>query len=237
MRRLLIVLAGVVLLLLGLAVPAGASGDSGTLPAGSTACTDRVLSSSGAFIRGRADNVPATFTTRISTTPGGPETTIFTQVTREVAIHFPGNDYPTYRLLITPPTPGTYYFRNCVTATHGSDYRFRLAVEGNGQFDSDIGPHTATLAPGGRHCGDWLSGPSIGLGDGAARLIGSASAPVTFSLSATDSDYGFLGDVFLVTGAAVNEVYLPPSYISSTSACATNTSNTTVTVSFELDPA
>lgn len=237
MRRVLVILAGAALLALGLAAPAHAANPY-MLPAGSTACTDWVRSSAGAYIRGRADHVPATFTTRMSTSVGGPETTIFTQVAREVQIHYPGNDYPTYRLLITPPTPGTYFFRNCVTASHGSDYRFKLAVEGNGSgAQSDVGPHQATLGPGGRHCGDWLPGPSIGLGDGPGRLTGTASVPVTFSFTATDDGYGDMGPVHSVVGTTVNEVFAPGPNISSLSACVTNTSNTMATVAFELDEA
>ena len=236
MSRLLIILAGAAMVALGTAAPAGAANPY-MLPAGSTACTDWVHSANGAYIRGRADNVPATFTTRMSTSVGGPETTIFTQTTREVQIQIPGNDYPTLRVLVQPPTPGTYFFRNCVNASQGSDYAFRLAVERNGAGQSDVGPHQATLGPGGRHCGDWLAGPSIGISDGVGRLVGTSTAPVAFSLTATDVDYGHLGDVFIRTGTAIDEVYASPPHISSLSACVTNTSTVFATVSFELSQA
>jgi len=239
-RRLLIILAGAVLLVLGMAVPAHAVTTivprvSGELPAGSTACTDWVLSSEGVYLRARADNVPATFTTRMSTTLGGPETTIFSQTTREVQTpQLPGNDYPTLRVLVTPPTPGTYFLRNCVTASQGSAYRYIINTEGNGPGQADVGSHQATLTPGGRLCGDWLPGPAIGLGDGVARLTGTANTPVRFSITATDTDYAFLGEVFGTTGTDVAPTYVAPSYISSLSACVTNTSTTVATVAFEL---
>lgn len=233
MRNLLVILAGAAMLTLGLAGPAAAANND-MLPAGSTACTDRVQSSAGAYIRGRADNAPATFTMRMSTTPGGQETTIFTQVTREVRIQIPGNEYPTFRVLVAPPAPGTYYFRNCVTASNGADYRFSLSVEGNGAGQSDVGPHETVLGPGGRHCGDWLPGPASGLGNGVARLVGTSTVPVAFSLTATDTDYAFLGAVFTRTAATVDEVYASGPDISSLSACVTNTSAMFATVSFEL---
>jgi hypothetical protein len=236
-RRPLLILAAAAILSLALAVPAGAlAGNPDMLPAGSTACTDWVRTSGGAYLSGRADYNPGTFTTRMSTGPGGPETTIHTTVTREVSVRLPGNPYPTYRVLVTPPSPGTFYLRNCVAANNGPVYRFDLRVEGNGPGLADVGPHQATLGPGGRHCGDFVEGPSIGLDDGVARLAGSASAPVTFFLTATDSDYAFVGGVFSVTGTAVDRVYVPDANISSLSACVTNSGTTTASVSFELTP-
>jgi hypothetical protein len=235
-RKLFVILAGALLVALGSTAPAAAA-NVDMLPAGSTACTDRVHSSAGAFIRGRADNVPATFTMRMASTAAGPETTIFTQVAREVQIQVPGNDYPTYRVLVQPPSPGTYYFRACVTASHGSDYRFKLAADINGPGQSDVGPHEAVLGPGGRHCGDWLAGPASGLGNGLARLTGTSTVPVAFSLNAFDADYGHLGDIFARTGTAVDEVYVSGAHISSLSACVINTSASFATVSFELSQA
>jgi hypothetical protein len=204
------------------------------LPAGSTACTNWVQSSNGAYLQGRTNYQLATFTTRISTSIGGPETTIFSALTREVQVHYPGNDYPTYNVLIQPPTAGTYFIRNCVTASSGPVYVFKLRIKGNGPGLADVGPHQATLGPGGRHCGDWVEGPSIGLDDGATRLVAGSNVPVLFYLSATDDSYGYAGPVFTVTGTGIDQVYVPAANISSLSGCVENTSSTTATVSFEL---
>lgn len=238
MHRPLLILTGVVIMSFAMAVPASAlGGNPDMLPAGSTACTDWVRSGGGAYLSGRADYNPGTFTTRMSTSVGGPETTIFTTVTREVSIQQPGNSYPTYRVLVTPPNSGTVFLRNCVTASNGPVYRFNLDVEPNGPGGlTDVGPHQATLGPGGRHCGDFVEGPSIGRDDGVARLVGSSTAPVTFFLTATDADYAFIGGVFSVTGTAVDRVYVPDANISSLRACVTNSGTTTASVSFELSP-
>jgi hypothetical protein len=234
--RALLTLTGVVIAGLVMTAPAGAlGGNPDMLPAGSTACTDWVRTAKGAYLSGYADYNPATFTTRMSTSPGGQETTIFRSVTREVSIHFPGNDYPTYRVLVTPPTSGTFFLRNCVTASNGPVYRFELGVQGNDPGGlADVGPHQATLGPGGRHCGDFVEGPSIGRDDGVARLVGSATAPVTFSITATDADYGFVGAVFSVTGTGVDRVFVPGADISSLRACVTNSGTATASASFEL---
>lgn len=234
MRRLLAILAGTLMVIIGSPGAANAlGGNPDMLPAGSTACTNWVQSSHGAFMRGRADYNRGTFTTRMSSTIGGPETTIFTMVTREVLIRQPGLPYPTYRVLATPPTSGTVFLRNCVSANEGPLYRFNLTIEPNGGT-YDLGPYQATLGPGGRHCGDFVEGPSIGLDDGATHFVGNSTAPVLFYLTGTDGDYAFMGGIFMVPGTSVDQVYIPDSNVSSLSGCVQNTSTTTATVSFEL---
>lgn len=138
-------------------------------------------------------------------------------------------------MLVTPPTSGTFFLRNCVIASNGPVYRFELGVQGNDAAGlADVGPHQATLGPGGRHCGDFVEGPSIGRDDGVARFVGSASAPVTFSITATNADYGFVGAVFSVTGTGVDRVFVPGADISSLRACVTNTGTAMASASFEL---
>lgn len=204
------------------------------LPAGSTACTNWVQSSAGAYLQGSADYNPATFTTRVASSVGGQETTVFSSSTRQISVQRPGNPYPTYNVLVQPPGAGTVYLRNCVTASSGPVYRFKLSIWNNGPGAWDVGPHQATLGPGGRHCGDYIEGPSIGLDDGATRLVASSTVPVLFYLTATDENYAFAGGVFMVTGTAIDQVYRPDANISSLSGCVQNTASTPATVSFEL---
>jgi hypothetical protein len=226
-------------LLLAVAASGPASalgGNPDMLPAGSYACTQWVQSSSGSFIRGMTNYNKATFTTRMSTTLGGPETVIFTSVTREVSVRLPGNVYPTYQVLVTPPTSGTYFLRNCVEATHGALYWFRLRNEAASPSPA-LGPMQAQLGPGGRHCGFNLNGPSIGLGDDAARLSAASTVPVRFSVTGMDEDYASIGPIFSVTSTSVDHVHVAAANVSAMGACAENTSNTTAVVSFSLVPA
>jgi hypothetical protein len=222
---------------LAVTTPAAAlGGNPDMLPAGSTACTDWVRSSGGAYLIGYADFNPGTFTTRMSTSVGGPETTLFTTVTNVVKIHHPGNDYPTERILVKPPTSGTFLLRNCVSANHGPVYRFGLGIAPNGPADTDVGPHQATLGPGGRHCGDFVAGPADGTSRGTARLVASASAPVTFSLIATNAEYAFRGTVFQTTGTAVDHVFQADADTSTLRACVTNSGTARASASFEMSP-
>ncbi len=198
-------------------------GNPDMLPAGSRACTDWVQSDQGAYLRGRADYNRATFTTRMASTPGGPETTIFTAVTGDVP-----------NTVVTKPGDGTRYLRNCVEATNGPVYRYSIRIQGVGAGAADVGPHHAVLGPGGRHCGDYVEGPTVGLGDGVTRLVAGSNVPVHFYLTATNEDYAFVGRVFGVAGTSVDRTYVPPANVSSISACVENTSSTTATVSFEI---
>jgi hypothetical protein len=216
--------AGVLLATAAAGTANALGGNPDMLPAGSLACTDWVQSSQGAYLRGFADYNPATFTTRMASTPGGPETTIFTSVTHDIP----------YNVLVTMPGGGTQYLRNCVEATSGPVYRYSIRIQGAGAGRSDVGPHQALLGPGGRHCGDYVEGPTVGLDDGVTRLTASSNIPVRFYLTATNEDYAFVGAVLGVTGTSIDQVYVPPANFSSISACAENTSSTTATVSFEI---
>jgi hypothetical protein len=239
-RAIAVAMSAVTGVLFAVAASGPASGHGGNpdmLPAGSYACTRWVQSSQGAYISGMTNSPAATFTTRMSTTLGGPETVIFTSVTREISYQIPGNAYPTYRILVTPPTAGTFFLRNCVEATNGPLYWFRLQVESAVRPSIGHGPLQARLGPGGRHCGFSVDGPTIGLGDGAARLTATSTVPVRFSIIGMNEDYASLGPVFSVTATSVDRVFTPASNVSETSACAENTSNAVAVVSFSLSPA
>jgi hypothetical protein len=229
--------AGILLAVAGSGPASGHGGNPDMLPAGGHACTQWVQTSGGNFIRGMTNYPKATFTTRMSTTLGGPETVIFTAVTREISVHYPGNVYPTYDILVTPPTPGTYFLRNCVAATHGALYWFRLSNRTASSPSATVGPMQARLGPGGRHCGFSLNGPSIGLGDDAARLTATSTVPVRFSVTGMDEDYASIGPIFSVTATSVDHVHVAAANVSAMGACAENTSTATADVSFHLSPA
>jgi hypothetical protein len=135
------------------------------------------------------------------------------------------------------PAAGTFFLRNCVEATNGPLYWFRLQVESAVRPSIGHGPLQARLGPGGRHCGFSVDGPTIGLGDGAARLTATSTVPVRFSIIGMNEDYASLGPVFSVTATSVDRVFTPASNVSETSACAENTSNAVAVVSFSLSPA
>jgi hypothetical protein len=173
----------------------------------------------------------------MSTTLGGPETVIFTAVTREISVKLPGNVYPTYDILVTPPTPGTYFLRNCVEATNGALYWFRLQIRSATSPSIGLGPLQARLGPGGRHCGFSLNGPSIGLGDDAARITGSSTEPVRFTITGMNEDYASIGPIYAVTATSVDHVHVAAPNVSAMGACVENTSNATADVSVHLSPA
>jgi len=234
LRTTLSAVAGL-LLAVGVAGPASAlGGNPDMLPDGSHACTQWVQSSHGSYISGYAAWHKGTFTTRMSTTLGGPETVIFTSVTHEVSYRAPGATYPTYRILVTPPTAGTFFLRNCVAAADGPVYWFRLAVESADRPSLGLGPLQATLGPGGRHCGFDLNGPAIGLGDDAVRLTATSTVPVRFSITGMNEDYASIGPIFAVTATSVDQVFAPAANVSGVGACAENTGTATAVVSFAL---
>jgi hypothetical protein len=242
MRRLLSALVAVAaaatLTVTGASTANALFGMPDALPSGSWACTDWVQSSQGVTIRGIADYNPATFTTRMASSVGGPETTVDSAVAKgELQIQEPGKEYPTYNIPVNPRPGVTAFFRNCIEATSGPQYRFGLTIGANQNAVIDLGPHEARLGPGGKHCGDWVAGPWDGAG-GNARIAGNANVPVRFYLMGTDGEsYASRGSVFQVTGSAVNVVYVADPRLSDLRACVENTSTATATVSFELSPA
>jgi hypothetical protein len=199
--------------------PASAAGFGGALQPGSTVCTDWLRSDGGGvYLRGyAAGSGTYTWTMRMSKTPGGPETEIFRAVARELTRN------------VVPPTAGTFFYRNCLNVGSQQATGYRLTLSPGIRSVNPvggIGPHTATLAPGSVACGEFAMGP--------ARLTGSSDRTVYWSLRGTDLDYAFLGDIFAVTGAAVDQRFDLGPWLFSMDACATNTAPVTATVSFEL---
>jgi hypothetical protein len=82
-----------------------------------------------------------------------------------------------------------------------------------------------------------LNGPSIGLGDDAARITGSSTGPVRFTITGMNEDYASIGPIFGVTATSVDHVHVAAANVSEMGACVENTSNATADVSLHLSPA
>jgi hypothetical protein len=194
--------------------------DNGTyLRTGDVFCTDQVQSQVGVRFHGHVVNGNGSPSIRISTSAGGPETVAWSQPNVGTGV---GIDFNKYLNL----APGTFY-RGCVTITrHTANTWGRSSIMGQGSSVADIGPHTARLSPGSSACGDWGLGP--------VRLTGTADAAVTWSVSAFDLDYGFVGTVFSTGGGSVDTSYVPGPDLSLLQMCVHNTSGQPVSVGYEM---
>ena len=227
--------AGVALAIAGVAAasPVGASG-GGSVPAGSTLCTDTLRSGNGVWFYGHVYD-PATmgetgtWTVLRSTTLGGPETEILRATDDELPTHY-----------LDRGQIGTFHYR-ALRGRAGRNQqqpiqrpRWRLGPWPQPLVDVayDIGPSTAILGPGARYCDD------VALGD-RARVVGSASVPVQWSFNGVNEDYASVSNAWVgpVTTAIdqVNTSTRKP--VVELSACVTNVSSTAATVSFELSQA
>lgn len=210
---------GSVLVLTG-AAPANA-GDGSDLPPGSTVCTDLTRSDRGISFYGFAlasSTSPPIWSVRTSTTAGGPEKEI---------LRLPTEEPFSTNLSWT----GTLFYRVCVSPTSVAARSVKISVNApptgnNPQFG--IGPHTATLGVGGRFCGEFSTAQ--------ARLVGTSTAPVRWTVPVMDGDGAPVRTIDLGTSATVDQV-VTPGQDESLSACAHNTSTSTATLSFELLPA
>ena len=233
-RRWIALAAGVALAMAGVAAasPAGASG-GGSVPAGSTLCTDTLRSGNGVWFYGHVYD-PATigetgtWSVLRSTTLGGPETEILRATDDELPTHY-----------LDRGQIGTFHYRACVvvhggTSSSRSSVALRLGPWPQPLVDVayDLGPSTAILGPGARYCDD------VALGD-RARVVGSASVPVQWSFNGVNEDYASVSNAWVgpVTTAIdqVNTSTRKP--VVELSACVTNVSSTAATVSFELSQA
>ena len=191
--------------------------DNGTfLRTGDVFCTDQTRSDTGVRFLGHVTNGSATASIRTSTSAGGAETVVWTQSAANI-------DFNKYFY-----GPAGTFYRGCVTVTaHTINTWGRSMILGLGAGSiSDIGPHTATLAPGSRACGDD--------GEGAVRLVGTAPAGVTWYVTASDLDYAFVGTVFSTTGSSVDTVFVAGPDLTLLKMCVYNSSAQTLTASYEL---
>jgi hypothetical protein len=191
----------------------------GTLQPGSVVCTDWLRTDGGGvYIRGYAWGAGTyTWTMRMSDAPGGVEREIFRTNTREA------------NQQVIPPASGRFFYRNCLEVTGREAAGYRLVVSPgsrNANALYGVGPHTATLAPGGRACGEFSTAPAF--------LHGSANRAVRWSVNGTDIDYASIGEIFLVSGPVTDQALDVPSWLSSIDACVTNTSRDVATVAFDF---
>lgn len=200
------------------ALPALAWGTGAYLRTGDVFCTDQAQGD-GARFTGTVVNGSATASIRISATAGGPETLVWSQT---------GTNLSFNKYYYAPA--GTYY-RGCVTITaHTANTWGHSFILGNGPSPvGDIGPNLATLSPGARACAD--------SGLGAVRLTGAASATVTWYLNGFDQDYASVGAVFSTSGSSVDTGFVSDPDLTGLEMCVHNSSQQTVTVSYELSQA
>ena len=205
------------------AVPAGSASawdNAANLKVGDTVCTGQT-SAANVRLYGSILNGAGTASIRVATSVGGPETVVWsTTGSNGTNLHFDKK--------LTATAPGQF-FRGCVgitAQTINTWTKFGLLIN---TTESEVGQRTATLAPGSRYCGDNGMGP--------VRMRGTASASVTWTINAFDNDYGFVGTVFSVGGASVDQVFTPGPDLSLLEMCVINTSNQTITASFDLSQA
>lgn len=209
--------AGTTIAMTVVTAPAASAWDNGTyLHTGDVFCTDLASSPTGARFSGHVVNGSATATVRTSSGPGAPQTVVWSGSGANLNI----NQY-------VYGSPGTHY-QGCVTITaHTQNTWGKVFISGLGAGAvGDIGPHTATLSPGASACGD--------AGYGPVRLTGTAGAAVTWSVTAMDTDYAYVGTVFSTGGSTVDTTFTPGPELTELEMCVSNTSAATTSVSYEL---
>lgn len=185
----------------------------GSLPSGSTVCTGGVRSDGGVAFYGNISTTTARWTVHASTTAGGPETALLRLHTKE-----PSTTYVSW--------PGVFYYRLCVTNTAATTGGLRFAFFAqSANAASGFGPFTASLGPGGRYCA-----PDTSV---AARLAGASTVPVRWTADVENFNADFLRTEDYGTGATIDRPVTPGDDEIFT-ACVTNTSTGTATLSFDF---
>jgi hypothetical protein len=160
-------------------------------------------------------NGSGTASIRVATSVGGPETVVWSATGRNL----------NFDKKVTATGPGQY-FRGCVLITaHTINTWTKFGLITNAAV-GEFGQRTAKLSPGARSCGD--------NGLGQVRIRGTASAAVTWAITAFDTDYGFVGTVFSTGGSSVDHVFTPGPELSILEMCVINTSNQTITASYDM---
>jgi hypothetical protein len=213
-------IAGAVLLGAGVALSGATAAQAavgGSLPPGSTVCTERTRSAQGVAFYGSLQapvtGVTALWTLYASTAEGGPETTLVRLPSRE-----PSTTYASW--------PGTFYYRLCVTnsvAVTGA-LRFSFFPQGAGAVGG-FGPATAVLGPAGRYCGLETSVP--------ARLTGTSTEPARWTAEVENFNADFLRTEQFGTSTGIDRL-LTPGDDEIFQVCVTNPGSSTATISFDI---
>ncbi len=211
---------GIVLVLSGVA---NASSVGGSLPAGSSVCTDQVGSTNGVALSGIVSSPGArvTWTVRASATPGGAEAQIFRAVTSDVT----GTN-------VAAPSAGTLFYRICLANTTSSPKSFSHVFvtprPGGANGGANLGPTTSVLGPNGTVCGELVKA--------SGRLTATSNVTVTWFVRAYNGDLSILRSIrpLTVTSTSVDQVIGPGAY-AFLDVCAINHSTTqTATLSMQF---
>lgn len=194
----------------------------GSLPAGSSISADQTRSDVGVKVSGIVSTPGAavTWTVKAADTPGGTETQVFRAVTYDVT-----------GVSIAPPHPGTLFYRICLANTTRSPVSFShvstVPRTGAGNGQSNVGPTTAILGPGGTACGELIKG--------SGRLTVSSDVPVTWWVRAFNGDLSVLRQIrpLTVTAPSVDQAVGPGPY-AFLDACVINHSTRSATLSMQF---
>jgi hypothetical protein len=200
--------------MLGGAGPANAL-DAGTVPAGSTVCTDQTRSGQGISFYGFG--LPSTptpiWSVRTAASAGGTETEVV-------------------RLPVWEPTStafswtGTLFYRVCVvTSAATSAIKIRVNATPASSPLFGVGPHTATVGAGAKVCGEASAAP--------ARVVGTSTSPVHWTVPVSNGDGDNVRTIDLGVSTTVDQVIVPGEneYIE---VCAANSA--AAVLSFDLVP-
>ncbi len=210
-------------ILLGVAGIANASSVGGSLPAGSSVCTDQVGSTNGVTLGGIVSSPGArvTWTVRVAETAGGAESEIFRAVTYDVT----GTN-------VAAPHAGTLFYRICLANTTASPKSFSHVFvtprAGGASGGSNLGPTTSVLGPNGTVCGE--------LTKTSGRLTATSNVAVTWFVRVFNGDLSLLRSIrpLTVTATSVDQVIGPGAY-AFLDVCAINHSITqTATLSMQF---
>jgi len=207
------------ILVLGLALPAGATG--GSLRPGNSMCTDQTRSSSGVSLSGTVTTPSAavTWTLRAASSAGGNEAQVFQKI-----------GYTLAGTSVAAPRAGDVFYRLCLANTtnapvSAASMSVSPRTAGSGQVG--FGPTTAVLGTEATLCGE--------LTKAAGHLTASASSPVTFFVRAYNGDLSVLRSIrpLTVTTTRVDQQVGPGAY-AFLDVCAINHSATTASVSMQF---
>jgi hypothetical protein len=213
--RLAVTFAGAIgVILIGLAGTASASSVGGSLPAGSSVCTDQTGSTNGVSLSGIVSTPGArvTWTVRAADAAGGAEAEIFRAATYDVT----GTN-------VAAPRAGSLLYRICLNNTTRSpvsfSHVFAVPRPGGGSGQANLGPTTSILGPNGTVCGELIAS--------SRRLTATSNVPVTWFVRAYNGDLIVPRSIrpLTATSTSVDQVIGPGAY-AFLDVCAINHSTT-----------
>jgi hypothetical protein len=182
------------------------------LKTGDTVCGPRFQTTSGRMY-GSIVNGAGTATIRVASTVGGPETVVFSQTGTNLNVN----------KTVTAP-PGSY-MRGCIQITaHTINTWSKVSLFASG-----------TVSPGQPVRGGFaVAGRAVLRGQRDRDRTAARIRERTWALNGIDNDYAFVGTVFSVTGSSVDTTYTSGPDLADLEMCVVNTSQQTVTATFDL---